>query len=87
MVQPVSLGSSVMQIGDEKGRFTLVGTRPTKNGRTSDSRIVFNKYGSAYFLSELYWAGFETGSVLIKSGPEPELIAGKSPVRVTVPTK
>jgi len=39
----------------------------------SDSKLVFNKYGNRYFLSQVWSAGYSSGRQLMKSSAEKEL--------------
>jgi hypothetical protein len=86
-VKRVSVGSSVMQISDGKGNFTFVQTLPAKNKQPSVGRLVFSRYGLVSVLSELDWAGYDTGHALIKTDYERELIAGNPQARVVLAAK
>jgi hypothetical protein len=46
------------------------------------SRILFNRYGAEYFLSEMYWRGYEAGLAPIKSKLEIELAKNTEPFRI-----
>jgi hypothetical protein len=86
-LKAVSFGSPVMNIANDRGDSTMVGTMPALNKQPSNGRLVFSRYGSEYFLSELDWAGYETGRALRKTSYERELIAGHSRVRIAVAAK
>ena len=48
-------------------------------------RLVFNRYGGEYFLSEMWFAGQTTGNQLVKTEAEETLLAaGKKREKVTV---
>jgi len=89
-VKPVDSGSTFMRISDDNGNTIIVGTIPGSNGQPLTGRagrLVFNRYGSVYFLSELDWAGAANGHSLQKSSYERELIAAISRSQVTLAAK
>jgi len=84
-VQAASSGSWVMRISDDKGNAAFVATTLTTNREPSTGRMVFNRYGSTYFLSELHWPENSTGHALRQTEHERELIAShpRIPVELT----
>jgi hypothetical protein len=48
------------------------------------SRLVFNDYGDAHFLTAVYFAGTEQSRELLKSKAEMQLARSKSPSKDTV---
>ena len=76
--------SRATQIYDRKGHVTsllpIVGT----NRVIGNNRMVFNRYGSMNFLSELQWANSDTGYKVPESKLERETRLETSPVRVAV---
>ncbi len=46
---------------NDTGKSIFVMAPPNRSGDTADPKLVFNKYGDRYFLSELWLAG--TGAV------------------------
>jgi len=42
-------------------------------GRTEESKLVFNKYGDRYFLSELWFAGKDVGDCISRGKLEREV--------------
>lgn len=60
----------------------------------SEAKLIFNRYGDQYFLSEAWWSGTTSGHGLVKSEKEQTLIKGsgadkaKKPEQVIIkPTK
>ena len=43
------------------------------NASPSDSKLVFNRYGNLYFLSQFWSAGSSRGQLLLKSAREEEI--------------
>jgi len=86
-VKPISVGSSVMHISDGKGNSALVHTLPARNKQPTIGRLVFNRYGLVSVLSELHWAGYDTGHALMKTDYERELITSNSRTRVVLVAK
>ena len=65
--------SVVLVRGAAKGAFAL--TQPTEAGKPAErTRLVFNRYGDRYFLSQIWPTGTAEGRVLSKSRMETELI-------------
>ena len=79
--------SRATQIYDRNGHVTsilpIVGTANT----IGNNRMVFNRYGTMNFLSEIQWANSETGYKVRESKLERETRLGTSPVRVAVQPK
>ena len=86
-LKPMSPGNWVINIADETGNAVMVATIPTGNRKPEVSRLVFNRYGSLNFLSQLYWEGSSSGHALPTSTAEREAIASTSPIKVTVASK
>jgi hypothetical protein len=62
-------GLSVKGVDKNAGVYVL--TADVESGeRASASKLVFNRYGDRYFLSEFWTAGRANGRKLIKSGEE-----------------
>ena len=72
-------GRSVLLIRSTDGHTsTVVMTMPAlANDWQSESKLVFNRYGDQYFLSQIWTAGNQSGRELYKSPRETEL-AGKA---------
>ena len=75
----------VLMIRDRAGRpVTSILTIPTTRKRIPEkSELLFNRYGSDYFLSKAFWAGNSSGQELPKSKPELQLASKQKP-RVTM---
>ena len=58
--------------GQKKGVFRL--TVPTsRTAATTDGKLVFNRYGSEYYLTTLWTPGSQEGRAVIKSKREKEV--------------
>ena len=68
--------------------FALTGNVGGGTNENTECRLVFNKYGDTYFLSEVWSGGRAQGSALNKSKTERE-IARMTPgiARVTLPAR
>jgi hypothetical protein len=67
-------------VSDQNGHTANVITHAVWNrsaGRTS--QLMFNRYGDAYFLSEVRWSGYPTARGLMKSKAETRIASGASP--------
>ena len=59
---------------DNPGASAFVVTMPTQaNEPSSDSKLVFHRYGNRYFLSQLWRVGSSSGRQLRKSAREKEI--------------
>jgi len=75
LVQPTQFGSPAISITNRQTRETkMVLTDTITAGNLSDTgKLVFNRYGDRYFLSQVWRAGFSTGCLLHKSKAEREI--------------
>jgi hypothetical protein len=66
---------NVLEISSADGRTSvLVNTEDTQSARTPDkTKLVFDKVGDQYFLSQVWIAGDESGSQLVKTKMEQRL--------------
>ncbi len=80
-------GTRATQIYDRDGHVTSVLPIVGKNNPIGNNRMVFNRYGSMTFLSEIQWAQSETGYKLRESPLERETRLGNAPVRVAISPK
>jgi hypothetical protein len=76
--------SRATQIYDQKGHVTSILPFVGTNRVIGNNRMVFNRYGSMNFLSELQWANSDTGYKVPESKLERETRLETSPVRVAV---
>jgi hypothetical protein len=81
MVQSVGAGTAI-QVSDGGRNSAFLLTHAAKNRQLDKSRMVFRRYGSEVFLSELYWTGFDLGRAVKVS--ERELQAKNNLNSVTV---
>jgi hypothetical protein len=74
-VEKLEKGSVVVLIrGSRPGASAAVMTMAAQaNEPQSDSKLVFNRYGNRYFLSEYWSAGSSRGRQLLKSAREKEI--------------
>ena len=79
--------SKATQIYDRAGHVTTVLHTVGTSRAIANNRMVFNRYGSMTFLSEVQWAQSEDGFRLRESKLERETRLGTSPVRVAVQPK
>ena len=66
--------TGVLQIADRKtGRSIMVPTRGRQSGPLNTPRLAFHRYGSEYFLSEVWMADRQDGYTVSKCAREKEL--------------
>ena len=66
--------TGVMQIADKKtGRSIMVPTRARQSGPAGQPRLAFHRYGSEYFLAEVWMPEQRDGYTVSKSAREKEL--------------
>jgi hypothetical protein len=70
-VSPLA-GRSVISFADRNGHAAVVMTIPVWNQNPDTNRLVFNRYGNAYFLSQVDWAGYQAGHSFYQSKLELE---------------
>ena len=75
------------QINDQKGHATSILPIVATSHLIGNNRMVFNRYGSMNFLSEIQWGHSDTGYKVRESNFERETRLGSSPVRVAVQPK
>jgi hypothetical protein len=75
------------QIYDRDGHITSILPIVGKTSAIANNRMVFNRYGSMTFLSEIQWALSDTGYRLRESQLERETRLGTAPVRVAIQPK
>jgi len=64
---------------DNPGAGAIVVTMPTQaNEPSSDSKLIFHRYGNRYFLSQCWRAGSSSGRQLHKSAREKEVALAAS---------
>ena len=75
------------QIYDQKGHAASILPIVATSRLIGNNRMVFNRYGSMNFLSEIQWGHSDTGYKVRESNLERETRLGTSPVRVAVQPK
>lgn len=82
-----AVANNVMRIfGSEKhasAMFRTIGVNRAHQ-EYANAKLVFNKYGDQYLLSEMWWTGELTGRQLMPSNVERELARNVTPARVSV---
>lgn len=77
--------SRTARIYDRDGHVTTALAQASiNNHRVDNNRIVFNRYGGLSFLSQMQWAGSDTGWNIRQSQLERDARLGTSPVKVAV---
>ena len=76
--------SRATQIYDRNGHVAAVLPLATSNRVIGNNRLVFNRYGSLSFLSEMQWAGSGTGLMVRETQLERDARLGNAPVRVAI---
>ena len=66
-------GSAIRLLSVSGDGAAAIGTIPIWNADGRVSKLVFNRYGNDYFLSEIHWRGTNTARSLVKSPIELEL--------------
>ena len=79
--------SRATHIYDRKGHIASILPILGTSKAIGNNRMVFNRYGTMSFLSEIRWANSETGYKVQESKFERETRLGNSPVRVAVQPK
>ena len=51
---------------------------------SADGKLVFNRYGESYFLSQVWTPGEEIGRKLVQSSAEKEVAGGTTPTETTI---
>ena len=74
-VRAMQPGRVLIQSADYRNAEVVM-TIPQATGRTSEeTKLIFNRYGNKYFLSQIWTRGDGTGRQLLKSRAEREMIA------------
>ena len=93
-VRPItSATTNLLLVRSEDGQSAEIAcTRDVQSSkRTTDGKLIFNRYGNQYFLTEMWFQGETTGNQVMKSVREealirelsPKMKRGKVTVRVT----
>ena len=79
-VQQISSAGVIKIRNEDTGESMLTLAPPNRSGKTEQPKLVFNKYGDRYFLSELWFAG--VGAVDCVSKGKLEREVSKAPATV-----
>lgn len=74
----------VIGIGDRLAHHAATLTTPITNRAEAKNILVFNQYGSMYFLSEVHWSGYDSARGVAVSPLELEARNSGLPVRTAV---
>jgi hypothetical protein len=76
VVKQVRDGLYQIQREDRRGQMASMQTTALGSpiGTNNDTKLVFNKYGDQYFLSQIWASGQPQGRALLKSHSERELL-------------
>jgi hypothetical protein len=69
-VGTMSQAGDLIGITNERGDAALRNTSPRERRGRLDAKLVFHRYGSTYFLSQVWMAGEATGREIAKSKQE-----------------
>jgi hypothetical protein len=73
MVMPAGQGIVRLTSPDYREAMIAFYTPAQKSDRQAESKLVFNRYGDRYFLSQVWSAGSDTGLQLRKGAAEVEI--------------
>jgi hypothetical protein len=76
--------NGAVRIWDKEGTSAVTLTNAASNRDPGTSRMVFHRIGSEFFLSELYWEGYDLGKSVQPSKRELEAANHKEPVTVQI---
>lgn len=84
-ISPVGNGVAIQIQNRETRETTTVTTFSVKGAKHPETGLlVFNRYGDAFFLAELHWAGRDTGRRVPLSNAEREIATTAPATRKTV---
>lgn len=85
----IAVGDDTIRIFNSETRGMYFPTHSAMRANSERSKLVFHRYGSAFFLSEVWTQGKTIGKQLFVSGAERELKARQSEMELAVvrPTK
>jgi hypothetical protein len=72
-VNPSAVPGTLLISGQNAGVFSVTIPSSTNSGTVPGSKLVFNRYGNTYFLSQVWNAGIQRGYRLPKSKAEREM--------------
>ena len=76
--------ANAIRVYDNRGNSAFVMTIALNENRSiNQSRLVFRQYGSAAFLTGVYWEGYRTGRDLVTSDTERK-VAQNGPTAIPV---
>jgi hypothetical protein len=75
-VQPMNNLATLVIRNEDTGESVIALAPLGKSGKNGDPRLVFNRYGDRYFLSQVWFAYGGEGHCLVKSRAEKEIAPG-----------
>jgi hypothetical protein len=85
-VVPKSPTMVVIQSKEHHQSAAALSNAVQANQSPANGKLIFNRYGALYFLSQIWTPGEEVGRKLPKSGVEQEVAGGTSPSETIVLT-
>jgi hypothetical protein len=80
----VAAGDDYIRIFNNQARGVYVPTHSAMRGQSGASKLVFHRYGSSFFLSEVWTQGKTIGRQLFVSGAERELKGRQAEMELAV---
>ncbi len=74
--------ASVVQISDRDGHSSVILAIPVTRRFETDPKLIFNRYGDEYFLTEVRWMESSSAAQIPPSALERELAKNGSPQQV-----
>lgn len=75
----VAPGTLLIQSADHKASLVIISNSVQSRQTQDESKLVFNRAGDQYYLSQVWTAGSNIGRELIKSSAEREMMAKSEP--------
>jgi hypothetical protein len=84
-VQGLAMGNAIsIRKADHSAKALALGTRCESRKTSETSKLVFNRYGSHYFLAQIWMAGDDVGKELPKSRLETEIAQNRTAEEVVL---
>lgn len=75
-------GAVLLVKSDDNRTAEIICTHGMQSSKQVDQgKLIFNRYGEQYFLSEIWFAGERTGNQLVKTEREEALLGERAPQR------
>jgi hypothetical protein len=80
----VAAGDDIIRIFNSQTRGVYVATYSTTRGKSAGSKLVFHRYGSAFFLAEVWTQGKTIGRQVFVSPAERQLRGRQTEMELAV---